>query len=96
MGRWERAATEPQLKELGPLGQLRGDGVSRPPLHNDPAGHGVPGFVTAPAQQLLDTAPVSFELGYHDSARASPPWPLVLCSIWSRAWREFLVFTPGD
>ena len=62
-----RAATDSQLGELGPPGQLAGDDVSRPALHNDPAGHEVAGFVTTPSQQLLDTAPVSFELGHQDS-----------------------------
>ena len=60
-----RAVTNSQLGELGPPGQLAGDDArSRSALHNDPAGHEIAGFVTTPSQQLLDSAPVSFELGH--------------------------------
>ena len=41
------AVPDAQLGELGPPGQLAGDDVGRPSLHNNPAGHEVAGFVPA-------------------------------------------------
>ena len=49
------AVTNAQLGELGPPGQLAGDGVDRPSLHNNPTGHEAAGLVTASPQQLLYT-----------------------------------------
>ena len=61
------AVTDAQLGELGPPGQLVGDDVGRPSLHNNPARHEFAGFVSTSPQQLLNAAAVGFELGHMDS-----------------------------
>ena len=69
MGRWEPPLTRnwDRLGELGPPGQLAGDGVGRSSLHNNPTGHEAADLVTASPQKLLYTTLVGFELGHQGS-----------------------------
>ena len=60
------AATDAQLRELGPPVQLAGDDVGRPSLHNNPAGLEVSSLVMTSPQQLLVAVSVGFELGHQD------------------------------